>query len=123
MIYPMKHESYFAAAVLLLVLSQFGVTSATGENDGEWSGSATSVDWRCKPASLTLTVQGKIATGQAKFQVETANIHGTVSQDGTLGGTIGFRHLTGQFIEDEFEGTFKSPDCAWKVLLKRKKPP
>jgi hypothetical protein len=119
----MKHGPYAAAAILLLFLLQFGETSATEQNDGEWSGSATSADWRCKPASLTLTVQGKIAAGQAKFQVETANIHGTVSQDGTLGATIGFRHLTGQFIQDEFGGTFKGPDCSWKVLLKRKKPP
>ena len=61
-------------------------------------------------------------TGQ-QFQVEAANINGTVLQDGTLGATLGFRHLTGQFIKDEFAGTFKSPDCAWKVLLKRKKLP
>ncbi len=28
-------------------------------------------------------------------------------EDGTFGATIGFQHLTGKFIEDEFEGTFK----------------
>ena len=119
----MKHLPYIALVAPLLLLSQISDGSGTDLNDGEWIGSATSTDWRCKPASVTLTIQGKVVTGQAKFQVEAANINGTVLQDGMLGATIGFRHLTGQFIQDEFAGTFKSADCAWKVLLKRKKLP
>ncbi len=119
----MKHLRHIGSVAPLLFLSQFCDASATGLNDGEWIGSATSADQRCKPAAVTLTVQGRVVTGQAKFQVEAAQIYGTVLEDGTLGATIGFRHFTGQLIQDEFEGTFKSADCAWKVILKRKKLP
>jgi hypothetical protein len=119
----MKHLRHIALVAHLLLLSQISGVSGTDLNDGEWIGSATSTDWRCKPASITLTIEGKAVTGQAKFQVEAVNINGTVLQDGMLGATVGFRHLTGQFIKDEFAGTFRSADCAWKVILKRKKLP
>ena len=47
------------------------------------------------------------------------NINGTVDEDGAFGGTIGFQPIRGQFMRDEFEGTFKSFDCEWKALLRR----
>jgi hypothetical protein len=68
-----------------------------------------------------LTVQGKAATGKARFQADEPNINGTVLEDGTLGATIGFQHLTGKFNGDDFEGSFKSFECVWKMILKRKK--
>jgi hypothetical protein len=89
--------------------------------DGKWEGSATVTSGRCQPATVALTVEGKIAVGTARFRVESQNINGTVSEDGTLGATIGFRHLTGQFTQEFFEGNFNSSDCAWKMILRRRK--
>jgi hypothetical protein len=62
-------------------------------------------------------------TGQARFDGDVANISGTVLKDGGVGATIGFRHLTGSFTNDMFEGIFESFGCAWKVILKIKNPP
>ena len=76
--------------------------------DGQWNGSATAESGRCKPAVVTLTVLDRTVEGQARFELDTHNIHGTVSADGAFGATIGFQHLTGNFIEDVFEGTFRS---------------
>ena len=105
----------------LLLLSAVGAAGADGQYDGEWIGSATSATGaQCRPADVTLTVEGKAVTGQAKFPAESPGISGTVLDDGTLGATIGFQHLTGKFARDEFEGTFRSAGCAWKIMLKRK---
>jgi hypothetical protein len=71
---------------------------------------------------VTLTVAGKVVTGQTRFERDGANISGTVREDGLLGATIGFWHLTGNFTEDTFEGTFNGFGCAWKMILKMKKP-
>jgi hypothetical protein len=106
---------------LSLLLSQFGNAYAAGAYDGEWTGSATSTGGRCKPASVTLTIEGKVVTGQARFDLEAPNINGTVREDGTFGATIGWQPLTGKVSQDEFEGTFKSSGCVWKMLLKRTK--
>jgi hypothetical protein len=70
---------------------------------------------------LRLTVLGRVVTGQARFELGAPNINGTVREDGTFGATIGFQPLTGKFTQGEFEGTFNSFDCAWKMLLKRAK--
>ena len=70
---------------------------------------------------MSLTVEGKVVTGQARFERDVANISGTVLKDGSVGATIGFKHLTGKFIEDLFEGTFNSFECSWKMVLKRTK--
>lgn len=117
----MKRLLSVASIVYVLLMSQFSDSYATGPYDGEWIGSATSTGGRCKRASVTLTVVGKVVIGQAKFELDAPNISGTVWEDGTFGATIGFQHLTGKFIRDEFEGTFKSFDCVWKMLLKRTK--
>jgi hypothetical protein len=117
----MKRLLHIATVAYWLVVPPLGDARAAGPYDGEWIGSATSTGRRCQPATVTLTVQDKVATGQAKFQADAPSINGTVLDDGTLGATIGFQHLTGKFTHDEFEGTFKSSDCIWKVLLKRKK--
>ena len=115
----MKRLLSLASIVCMLVLSQFGDSSAAGPYDGKWAGAATSTGGRCKPASVTLTVAGEDVTGRAMFGLDALSITGTVGEDGTLGATIGFRHLTGRFTRDQFEGAFKNSDCAWKVLLKR----
>ena len=108
-------------AAWLLLLSALGSAGAGGQYDGEWIGSATSTAGaRCGPADVTLTVEGKAVTGQARFAAESPGISGTVLDDGTLGATIGFQYLTGKFVQDEFEGTFKNAGCAWKIRLKRK---
>jgi hypothetical protein len=90
--------------------------------DGEWSGSATATTGRCKPALVTLTVSGRVGTGQVRFERDVANIGGTVREDGSFGATIGFRPLTGNFAGDMFEGTFDIFGCAWKMILNMKKP-
>ena len=118
----MKRLLVVASIAHMLLLSQSRDTCAAGLHDGEWTGSATSsTSGRCRPANVTLTVQGKDVTGQAKFDVDTANISGTVREDGTFGATIGFQPLTGQFVQDQFKGTFKNGDCVWSLLLKRTK--
>jgi len=106
----------------LLILSPLSGTCAAGPHDGDWTGSASSSNAaRCRPVIVTLTVDGPVATGLARFEREAPNIMGTVRQDGTFGATIGFHPLTGKFIENEFEGAFKNSDCEWKMLLKRTK--
>jgi hypothetical protein len=117
----MKRLLYAGAVAYLLLLSQFGNGYADVVYDGEWNGSARATSGRCKPAVVTLTVLGKVVTGEARFELGALDIRGTVSADGALGATIGFRHLTGKFILDSFEGTFDSLDCAWKMALKRTK--
>jgi hypothetical protein len=94
---------------------------AAGVYDGEWTGAATATSGRCKQALVTLTVEGKSVTGRARFERDVANINGTVQEDGSFGATIGFRHLTGKFAQDMFEGSFDGFNCAWKVILKMKK--
>jgi hypothetical protein len=118
---PMKRLLRIAAVAHLLLSSGFSDAYAADPYDGNWTGSATSTGRRCRPARVTLSVEGRVVTGQARFEGDAPNIHGTVLEDGALGATIGFQHLTGKFTQDEFEGTFKSSDCVWKMLLKRTK--
>ena len=106
-------------AAFLLVLPQFSNANAAGPYDGEWTGTATATRQRCKQAVVTLTVDGQVVLGQARFERDAPNINGTVGEDGVVGATIGFQPLRGQFIRDKFEGTFKSFDCKWKALLRR----
>jgi hypothetical protein len=114
----MKRLRRIASIASLFFLLQFGDASADGLFDGQWTGSATSNVRRCKPATVTLTVQGSVVTGQAKFEVDTPNINGTVFEDGTFGATIGFQRLTGKFFRDRFEGSFKSSYCEWTMQLR-----
>ena len=112
-----------AVALTFWMLSlQIGDACAAGAYDGEWNGSATATTGRCKPAIVLLTVEGKVVTGQARFDGNVANISGTVLKDGGFGATIGFRHLTGSFTKDMFEEIFESFGCAWKTILKIKNP-
>jgi hypothetical protein len=90
--------------------------------DGEWNGSATATTGPCKPALVMLTVEGKVVTGQVRFERNVASISGTVLEDGSVGATISFRHLTGNFADDMFEGAFDGFGCSWKIILQRKKP-
>jgi hypothetical protein len=107
-----------ATAAFLLFLPQFNNADAAGPYDGEWTGIATSTGERCKRAFVKLTVEGEIVLGRAAFERGTPNING-VDQHGAVGATIGFQPLRGQFTGIEFDGTFKSFDCEWKVLLRR----
>jgi hypothetical protein len=111
-----------AACMLLLLLSQSTSAYAGGPYDGQWSGTATPNRGRCRPANVTLTVAGKVVTGEVRLDRET-EIRGTVWEDGSFGATIGFNQLTGQFSRDAFEGEFEASECAWKMLLKRKPGP
>jgi hypothetical protein len=110
-----------ASVAHMLSSLQLNDAYAAGLYDGEWTGSATSAGGRCKPAIVTLIVEGKVVIGQARFERDTANVNGSVLEDGTFGATIGFQHLTGKFIEGEFEGSFESSGCVWKMLLKHTK--
>jgi hypothetical protein len=118
----MKRRLFVASATFWMLLLQIGDPCAAGPYDGEWNGSATATTGRCKPALVTLTVAGKVVTGQARFERDVANISGTVLEDGSVGATIGFRHLRGNFAKEMFEGTFDGFDCAWNMILKMKKP-
>jgi len=100
----MKLAFSIAATAHLLFVSQFSDAYTADPYDGEWTGSAKGTsDGHCKPADVTLTVHGKVVTGQAKFETDGANIYGTVREDGTFGATIGFRPLEGKFVHDEGE--------------------
>jgi hypothetical protein len=111
-----------AVALPLAAGAQQATVPASRLYDGEWSGSATATIGPCKPALVTLTVTGRVGTGQVKFERDVANIGGTVREDGSFGATIGFRPLTGNFAGDMFEGTFDIFGCAWKMILNMKKP-
>jgi hypothetical protein len=119
----MKRLLSAASIVPMLLLSQLGDAYADGRYDGEWAGFAISTGRQCRQAVVTFNVQGTVVIGQAKFEVEAPNIHGTVWEDGTFGATIGFQHLTGKFVDDKFSGTFKNANCVWKLLLTRTKAP
>jgi hypothetical protein len=106
-------------AACTLLLSQSTSAYAGGPYDGEWAGTATPNRGRCRPANVTLTVAGKVVTGEIRLERET-DIRGTVWEDGSFGATIGFNQLTGQFNREAFEGSFETSDCAWKMLLRRK---
>ena len=107
-----------AAATCVLLLSQ--VSFAAGPFDGQWNGTATPNRGRCKVANVTVTVAGKVVSGEMRLEGGTSEIRGTVWEDGSFGATIGFHHLTGQFRRDAFEGEFDTPDCKWKMQLRRR---
>jgi hypothetical protein len=110
-----------ASVAPLLLMLQSGEGRAGGPFDGEWSGSAVAAGGRCRPAIVTLTINGKVVSGEARFEAGPQNILGTVHEDGAFGATIGFQHLIGKFVENTFEGTFNSFNCTWKMNLKRTK--
>ena len=116
----MKRLRRIASVASLLVLSLAGDARAD-PFDGQWDGSATATSGRCRPAPVTITVSNKVGIGQVQFQRGTQEIRGTLTKDGAFGATIGFEHLTGTFVRDMFEGTFKGDDCVWKMVLKRTK--
>jgi hypothetical protein len=115
----MKSLLILATVTFLLLPLQFDYADAAGPYDGEWKGTATSSGERCKRAAVNLTVEGKIVLGQVQFFNDSFNINGTVDESGTVGATIGFQPLKGQFTGNEFEATFKTPDCQWEALLRR----
>jgi hypothetical protein len=102
----------------VLLLSQG--SDAAGPFDGPWTGTATPDRGRCKAANVTVTVDGKVVSGEMRLEGGTSEIRGTVWEDGSFGATIGFHHLTGQFSRNTFEGTFDTPDCKWKMRLRRR---
>jgi len=116
----MKRLRRVASVASLLFLSLAGDACAD-PFDGQWDGSATPTSGRCRPAPVTITVSNKVGIGQVQFQRGTQDIRGTLTKDGAFGATIGFEHLTGTFVRDMFEGSFKGDDCVWKMVLKRTK--
>jgi hypothetical protein len=115
----MSRLCILALVAYLLLLPQLSSANPDGPYDGEWSGAATSADAQCKAALVTLTVEGKVVVGQARFEREVSNINGTVADDGRFGATIGFQPITGRFAADDFQGVFKNFGCEWSVQLKR----
>jgi hypothetical protein len=109
-----------AAATCLLLLSQLGSSHAEGPYDGQWTGTATPDRGRCRQANITMTIAGRVVSGEAQLEGGTSEIRGTVWEDGSFGATLGFQPLTGQFRRDAFEGEFETPDCKWKMRLKRR---
>jgi hypothetical protein len=107
------------ATAAFLLLPQTNSANAAGTYDGEWTGAATSIGDRCKPAVVKLTVEGDVVVGQARFERDAPHINGTVGADGAFGATIGFQPFKGQFGGDRFDGTFKTSNCEWKALLRR----
>src|SRR6266436_6562305 len=117
----MNRPLIVATAAFLLLLPRFNNADAAGPYDGEWSGTATSAGERCKQAVVKFTVEGQVVLGQARFGADALNINGTADEDGAFGATIGFQPMRGKFVRDQFEGTFKSFDCEWRALLRRRR--
>jgi hypothetical protein len=109
----------FVAAVACVLLLSEG-SFAAGPFDGQWNGTATPNAGRCRPANVTLTIAGKVVSGELRLERGALEVRGTVWEDGSFGATIGFHHLTGQFGRDAFEGEFDTADCKWKVQLRRR---
>ena len=108
------------AQVLLLAQVTSGLAAdGVGPFDGQWTGSATPTVQKCKQGNVTVTVEGTTVIGQAQFANDAPNINGTVREDGGFGATIGWQPLTGKFVADGFEGTFKNGDCEWQMRLQR----
>ncbi|MBO0751374.1 MAG: hypothetical protein J2P53_04645 [Bradyrhizobiaceae bacterium] len=107
------------AAAFLLLMLVFDNAYAAGPYDGEWKGTATSANERCKRATLSFTVEGTVVLGQAKLEGDTTSINGAVDDRGGMGATIGFQFLTGRFTGDQFEGSFKFANCDWEATLRR----
>jgi len=116
----MKRLRRTASVASLLFLSLAGDACAD-PFDGKWNGLATPTSGRCRPTTVTITVGDKVGIGQIRFQRGPQDIRGTVSKDGAFGATIGFERLTGTFVRDTFEGTFKGEDCTWTMVLRRSK--
>jgi hypothetical protein len=109
-----------ASMVLLTQSSEGFAAGSAGPFDGQWAGSAKSAVAQCKSAKVTVTVEGTVVIGQARFADEASNfINGTVRGDGSFGATIGWQPLVGKFSADGFEGTFKNGDCEWTIHLQR----
>ena len=117
----MKRLRRIASVASLLLLSLAGDACAD-PFDGQWDGSATpTTSGRCRPATVTMAVSNKVGIGQVNFLRGPQAIRGTLTSDGAFGATIGFERLTGAFVRDMFEGSFKSDDCVWKMVLRRTK--
>ena len=116
----MKRLRRVASVASLLFLSLASDASAD-PFDGQWNGSATPTSGRCRPVAVTVAVGDKVGIGQVNFQRGPQEIRGTVTQDGAFGATIGFERLTGTFVRDTFEGSFKGEDCTWTMVLRRRK--
>jgi hypothetical protein len=92
--------------ILLLTQVTSGLAAdGVGPFDGKWTGSATPAVQKCEQGNVTVTVDGTTGIGQAQFANDAPNINGTV----------GWQPLTGKFVADGFEGTFKNGDCEWKM--------
>ena len=116
----MKRLRRVASVASLLFLSLAGDACAD-PFDGQWDGSATPTSGRCRPVPVAMTVSNRVGIGQVKFPRGPQDIRGTLTDNGAFGATIGFEHLTGTFVRDTFEGTFKGEDCVWNMVLKRRK--
>jgi len=116
----MKRLRRVASVASLLFLSIVGDAWAD-PFDGRWDGSATATSGRCRPVAVTITVSNKVGIGQIKFPRGPQDIRGTLTDSGAFGATIGFEHLTGTFVRDTFEGSFKGEDCVWNMVLKHTK--
>src|SRR5262245_28114861 len=117
----MRRWLVVAMGSVLPVLACLQPAPAAGPYDGDWSGSATAAAGRCRPAVVTLTVEGRAVTGQARFEREASNINGTVNESGHFGATVGFEPMTGQFSGNELVGSFRSFECDWTMALRRAK--
>jgi len=116
----MKRLRRVASVASLLFLS-LASDACADPFDGQWDGTAIATAGRCRPAAVTITVSNKVGIGQIKFPLGPQDIRGTLTPEGTFGATIGFERLTGAFVRDIFEGSFKHEDCVWKIVLKRTK--
>ena len=93
----MKRLLFVASVAVWMLSLQIGDACAAGPYDGEWSGSATATTGRCGPALVTLTVEGKVVTGQARFDRDVANISGTALEHGSVGATNWLSTSHGKF--------------------------
>ena len=102
----MKRLLFVGSVTFWMLSPQIGDAWAAGPYDGEWSGSATATTGRCGPALVTLTVEGKVVTGQARFDRDVANISGTALEHGSVGATNWLSTSHGKFHQGHVRGDF-----------------
>ena len=100
----------FAAALAVAV--PFGLASAAGPFDGQYTGGSPSMGRQGCPASnATVAIADNKITGNYKVSSYTFPVTGTVAPDGTVTGKWSVYPLTGKITGAHFEGSYTSQEC------------
>ena len=111
-----------AQAIAALSVLWAAMAVAAGPFDGVWSGGADVPQGsKCGLTYTTINIADGNAAGTTERRVGDLAISGTVQPDGSLEGTVGRAHLTGQFSGDQFSGSYNSTDCGRRNVSRSRK--